>query len=180
MKGSATRDAARAYILAGGRSTRWGSDKAVAPVEGRPLALHAAEALRAAGFAPWLVAREPRPTLGLEELLEPAGPRHPAWGLAHALRDARARGHDGAMALPCDLVGVTAAQVHTLAQARALAEGQPLAGWWPLTGPDGDDVIAVLLDAATRGARMLELVVALGLTRRDVGTWVNANAPLPG
>ena len=180
MKGGATVDAARAYILAGGRSTRWGTDKAVAIVEGRPLALHAAEALQAAGYAPCLVARETRPSLGLTELLEPVGPRHPAWGLAHALLDARARGHDGAMVLPCDLVGVTAAQVHTLAQARALAEGQPLAGWWPRTGPAGDDVIAVLLDAATGGARMRELVDTLGLARRDVGTWVNANAPLPG
>jgi molybdopterin-guanine dinucleotide biosynthesis protein A len=131
-------------------------------VEGRPLALHAAEALRAAGYAPWIVARESRPTLGLPELVEPDGPRHPAWGLAHALLDARERGHDGAMVLPCDLVGVTAAQVHTLAQARAHAEGQPLAGWLPRTGPGGDDVITVLLAAATRGARMRDVVEALG------------------
>ncbi len=169
---------ARGYILAGGRSTRWGSDKAVAVVEGRALALHAAVALRAAGFAPWLVARETRPVLGLREILEPDGPLHPAWGLAHALGDARACGAAGALCLPCDLVGVTGADVAVLAGAGALAREQPLAGWWPLVGPTGEDVIAVLLDAARNGARMRAVAAGLGLPEAAVGPWRNANRPM--
>jgi molybdopterin-guanine dinucleotide biosynthesis protein A len=177
VRDGASEEDVRAYILAGGRSLRWGADKAVALVDGRALALHAAEALRAAGYAPWLVAREARPTLGLPELMEPDGPRHPAWGLAHALLDARARGCDGAMFLPCDLVGVTGAQVLELARAHASASGQPLAGWWPHVGPGGHDVIAALLDAAGHGARMREIVNDLGLARLEVGTWDHRNRP---
>lgn len=116
----------RAYILAGGLSRRFGSDKALHPVDGRPLALRVAAVLAAAGFEPWLVARAPR-GLGLAELIEPEGPRHPLWGVGHALRHARPAAL--VLLVPVDAVALDVAAVGRLvAAAPARAASVPLCG----------------------------------------------------
>ncbi|MBV8673135.1 MAG: molybdenum cofactor guanylyltransferase [Acidobacteriaceae bacterium] len=51
-----------AFILAGGRSTRMGRDKALLPFRGRPLIEHAVAKLRALGFSPRVAGT--RPDLG--------------------------------------------------------------------------------------------------------------------
>ena len=62
----------KGYVLAGGLSSRFGSDKAVYLVDGVPLAVRIAEVLRAAGLDPCVVARTPR-GLGIPERIEPDG-----------------------------------------------------------------------------------------------------------
>jgi molybdopterin-guanine dinucleotide biosynthesis protein A len=51
-------------ILAGGRSSRMGEDKALVAVEGRPMIVAVAEALRAAGLDPVVVVGGDREALG--------------------------------------------------------------------------------------------------------------------
>src|SRR4051794_12212479 len=98
----------KAFILAGGLSLRFGSDKALHLVDGEPLVLRIAGVLRAADLEPWLVAREPR-GVGLPELIEPDGPRHPLWGVAAAL----GQGED-VFITPCDLADLRVEQVRAL------------------------------------------------------------------
>lgn len=127
-----------AWILAGGLSSRFGSDKAVYPVEGVLLAIRIATVLREAGLMPRLVARHAR-GLGLPELIEPEGPRHPLHGVATALAwEAR---QDPAAPLafftPCDLVDLDVAQVRALQRGGPIvALGQPLLGILPVDWAD--------------------------------------------
>lgn len=116
----------RAYILAGGLSRRFGSDKALHLAEGQPLAVRVAAVLAAAGLEPWLVARAPR-GLGLAELIEPEGPRHPLWGVGHALLHARPAAW--ALVVPVDAVALDPAAVRRLLAAPpARSAAVPLCG----------------------------------------------------
>jgi molybdopterin-guanine dinucleotide biosynthesis protein A len=118
-----------AYLLAGGLSTRFGSDKAMHMIDGVPMIVRVAATLATAGLHPVVVARERRP-IDIEQLLEPDGPRHPLWGVAHALRHARRNGATRVLVCPCDLSTLSVAHVRTLlaacATAPGRAKGQPL------------------------------------------------------
>jgi molybdopterin-guanine dinucleotide biosynthesis protein A len=147
-------------ILAGGRSSRFGSDKALFPVEGVPMAVRIADVLREAGLSPRLVSRAHRP-LGLPELIEPDGPRHPLWGVAAALADG------DAFFTPVDLVDLRVEQVRALLLARGRARGQPLLGFFPMAMREA------LRDAALAGRPVREVVSA----EVDVGEVANLNRP---
>jgi molybdopterin-guanine dinucleotide biosynthesis protein A len=96
-------------ILAGGRSTRFGGEKAVAPYLGRPLIAHvrdvlapcAAVAVSArddSGAAAWAAVQ------GLDVLHDPPGaPDGPLSGLREGLRWARRRGAPLLATAPCDM-----------------------------------------------------------------------------
>jgi molybdopterin-guanine dinucleotide biosynthesis protein A len=153
----------RGCILAGGLSRRFGADKALHPVEGVALAVRTAGVLRAAGLEPWLVARQRR-NLGLPEILEPDGPRHPLWGVAAALGEG-----DDAFFTPCDLVDLDVEQVRALLAARAIALGQPLLGVFPGRLRDR------ALTYASEGRTVREFVADLPVC--DVGPVTNLNRP---
>lgn len=153
--------ARRGYILAGGLSSRFGSDKACHLVNGVPLAGHVAAVLRDAGLEPWLLSRAPR-ALGLPERIEPEGPRHPLWGVAFAL----SAGED-AFFCPCDVIGLRVEQVQALLTARAVATSSPLVGFFPA------DAASLARSLAERGAPAR----ALGLPTLDVGPIANLNRP---
>ena len=123
-----------AWILAGGLSSRFGSDKAVYVVGGEPMVVRIATAIRASGLEPGLVARHPR-GLELREIIEPEGPRHPLRGVAAALlwESWQSPAHPLALVCPCDLPALTEAQVRALVAAGpAVALGQPLLGVLPV------------------------------------------------
>lgn len=116
-------------ILAGGRSSRFGSDKALADVGGKPLIAHVADALhrhcasvvvcgRAWGKLPGLDDR-PGPGLG------------PMAGLAAALWQARTQGFDAVLCAPCDVLDLPADLATRLAPGPSVIEGQWLVGLWP-------------------------------------------------
>lgn len=119
-------------MLAGGASRRFGSDKALHAVDGEPLVVRTARVLADAGLEAWVVARHAR-GLGLREVIEPDGPRHPLWGVAAALRHADAAGDGLALVVPTDLADLGPDDVRAvLARPPGLAEGQPLFGVLPV------------------------------------------------
>lgn len=95
-----TNDYLVAAILAGGRGTRIGGDKAMAPLGGRPLIEHPLAAARDAGLRPMVVAKRSTrlPPLDADLLIEPDVPHHPITGIVTALQTLPA-----VLAIPCDM-----------------------------------------------------------------------------
>jgi FdhD protein len=105
----------RVYLLAGGLSSRFGTDKAWAPVAGRPLAHHVAQALAPAGEIVAVVDRPGRLAgLGLPEIVDDGSHRGPMTGLAAAM----AHAGTGWLAIaPCDTLGLRARWLLEMRQA---------------------------------------------------------------
>jgi molybdopterin-guanine dinucleotide biosynthesis protein A len=80
-------------VLAGGRATRMGGDKATVELAGRPLLAWPLDAMRTALDHVVVVAKAGTvlPPLDVEVWVEPDEPAHPRAGLVHALERARGR-----------------------------------------------------------------------------------------
>lgn len=144
-------------VLAGGRSSRFGSDKALAMLGGRRLLDHAQAALaphcdalvivgREGGIADW-----PRPGMG------------PLGAIAGALDHAAANGFDQVLTAPVDCVRLPGDLRALLAPAPGFLASQPVIGLWPVAAlgelramleEDGD--LAVRAFARRIGARAAE------------------------
>jgi molybdenum cofactor guanylyltransferase len=115
-------------VLAGGAARRMRGAKATALLDGRPLVAWVLDALAAAGIEQRVVmakADTVLPELDVPVWIEPAEPRHPLAGIAHAL--ARAPGED-LVSVPVDLPLVSPATLRALAAADgcAMVRAQPL------------------------------------------------------
>mgnify|MGYP001178991119 CR=1 FL=1 len=108
-----------AAILAGGQSTRMGSDKAMIAIDGIPLAVRTARVLKASGCTPiHLVGRQPAlTTLGLPLITEENDAHHPLYGVSAALSQCT---HELMLIAPCDIVNLARHHIQEL-----LAYGQP-------------------------------------------------------
>jgi molybdopterin-guanine dinucleotide biosynthesis protein A len=113
-------------VLAGGKGSRIGGDKALVELNGRPLITYPLETARRAGLPTVIVAKRATklPPLTTQLLLEPDEPTHPLLGVLTALRELPA-----VIALPCDMPFVTASELAALAAIDAeigtLRQGQP-------------------------------------------------------
>jgi molybdopterin-guanine dinucleotide biosynthesis protein A len=89
-------------VLAGGRSRRMGSPKAIVELAGRPLIAHVLAAVEAASLEPVVVAKADSllPSVSCRVLRESAEPIHPIQGLLTALT---ASGGRPVVALACDM-----------------------------------------------------------------------------
>lgn len=136
-------------ILAGGQSTRFGGDKALAQYRGRPLIAHVAEQLleqvgavlvtgRSWGALPW-VADRPTPGLG------------PLGGLCAALFYARDHGHRDVLVTSCDAPILPADLADRLRPGASHVSGLPVIGLWPTAL--ADRLEAHLLEGAHRSMR---------------------------
>ncbi len=133
-------------VLAGGQSSRFGSDKALAELGGRTLLARAFDTL--SGYCELVV------VAGRER-----GPGHrciPDWpqpgmgplgGLAAGLRMARDEGYDSVLTCGVDSVGLPDDLLELLSPAPAYLESQPVVGHWP-TGTV-DRLEALLLSERT-------------------------------
>jgi len=119
-------------VLAGGGSRRFGSDKAMALLDGRPLIDHVAKALardcdalvvcgRDHATIPFL-ADLPRPGLG------------PLGGLYASLLHGRDNGFDAVLSVPCDVPDLPADLLASLSATPAsYVADLPVIGLWPCT-----------------------------------------------
>lgn len=118
-------------ILAGGRSSRFGSDKAEALWRGKPLVEHAADRLRPATDDVILCGRAYG---GLRAIADrPAVDMGPLGGLNAALHYARAQGFSAVLSLGCDTPDVPDALLDRLRAAAgpAYVARLPVIGHWP-------------------------------------------------
>ncbi|MGE8134273.1 molybdenum cofactor guanylyltransferase [Novosphingobium subterraneum] len=118
-------------VLAGGRSTRFGSDKALAELGGRTLLARTVDALSAQCDAVVVVGRVEAPAPTLPDW--PRADMGPLGGIAAALHHARDAGYDEVLTCSVDSIGLAddlAAQLHP---APAYCESQPVIGLWPVS-----------------------------------------------
>ncbi|WP_337303162.1 molybdenum cofactor guanylyltransferase [Sphingomonas sp. MMO-176] len=144
-------------ILAGGRASRFGSDKAAALVDGRALIDHVRDALTGRVDAIVLVGRDggiadrPLPGLG------------PLGGIAGALHHGAAHGFSDVLTVPCDTPRLPADLLEALLRrSPAYCLDTPVIGIWP-----------------TALARDLEARLASGDRDRSVRGWAQAIGALP-
>jgi molybdopterin-guanine dinucleotide biosynthesis protein A len=167
-------------ILSGGRSSRFGRDKALEPVGDRAMMEVVVEAFRSAGVDPVIaIGGSAGDTLGVPTVADRWPGLGPLGGVATALHWAK-RGH--VLVAPCDLPRLTADHVALLLAALdrtdtddhtgrhravvAAVEGEPAhqlalwpAEWWP-------ELRSVLDQGQRRFATML-----------DIGPWVSVEVP---
>lgn len=101
------------YILAGGRSSRFGSDKARCKLWGRPLLTHVVESVEPFAAAVTVVASltDEYNDLGLRTIADDEPDRGPVGGLIAALRDCT---HDRLLLTSCDFIGLRADWIESL------------------------------------------------------------------
>jgi molybdopterin-guanine dinucleotide biosynthesis protein A len=156
-----TREGALGAVLAGGRSRRMGSPKALVELAGRPLIAHVLTAVEAASLEPVVVAKPDSllPLVSCRVLREPAEPIHPLYGLLTALASSEGR---PVVALACDMPFVPPDLLEWLVEldgraavVEATGQVQPLlARYEPAVAP-------VLEAALARGASAQEAVSGL-------------------
>jgi molybdopterin-guanine dinucleotide biosynthesis protein A len=116
-------------ILAGGASTRFGSDKGAALFAGVPLIDHVIAALRPQVETLVIVGRDWPGHARVDDL--PAPGLGPLGGLAGALGHGLINGYDAVLVAPCDTLGIPADLAQRLAPGPAVAAGQRSIGLWP-------------------------------------------------
>jgi len=151
-------------VLAGGRSSRFGSDKALAEVGGRTLLAHAVDLL--GGWCEYVVVagRETAPAPTLPDVHPGRGP---LGGLAAALHLARDEGYAAVLSMGVDSLGLPDDLPQRLTPAPAFVSQQPIIGLWPagaaavvdhLLAAAGSHAMRALADAL--GARAVTLPAA--------------------
>ncbi len=115
-------------VLAGGMSTRFGSDKALAELDGRSLLIRAVDALSAWCEEVVIVGRENGPARCIPDW--PRAGMGPLAGIAGGLR--HAQDHDYTSILTCgvDSVALPENLLAELSPAPAYLESQPVIGHW--------------------------------------------------
>lgn len=117
-------------ILAGGKSTRFGSDKAVAIVDGLPLIDHVVMGMFANTDHLLIVGRDWRDFDAIPDG-DHAG-EGPLAGLLAALTHAAANGFDGVLTAACDALPVPDLAALADQDGPAVIEGHWLFGYWPV------------------------------------------------
>lgn len=129
-------------VLAGGRSSRFGSDKALARLDGRTLLDHAVARLGQWCGAVIVIGRETAPVATVADW--PAPGMGPLGGIAGALRHAEARGLGWVLTIGVDSIGLPDDLPALLWPGPACVADQPVIGLWP----------------AAAGARAAEAILA--------------------
>lgn len=117
-------------VLAGGASRRFGSDKALAMLDGRPLIDHVIDALAPQCTALVVVGRCHGEWPALPD--RPIGSEGPLAGLNASLLYAAAHGFDAVLSAPCDAPDLPGDLLQLLAPGPAVLADHPVIGLWPV------------------------------------------------
>ncbi len=155
-------------VLAGGQSRRFGSDKALAELDSRPLIAHAAAALEPYVDTVAICGRTFGAYLALPD--RPAPGLGPLAGLAAALRHAADNDFDAVLSIGCDVPALPAGLVAALTAGGApiAVRTLPICGLWRASDADQlDRHLASTDDRSMRG-----WLAACG------GQWFEGDIPL--
>lgn len=149
-------------ILAGGRSSRFGSDKAEALLGGLPLIDHVADKLVRQCDAVIVIGHD---HARLPRIDDRPSPGHgPLGGINAALHHALAHGFDHVLTAPCDAVDLDADLAMLLQPGPSCVASQPVIGLWPASAAPVLDTMldeqsgpAVMAFAERIGARAVTL-----------------------
>lgn len=162
-------------VLAGGRSSRFGSDKAQALLGNTTLLEQTVARLRSLCDAVVVVGRDRAPAPALPDWPAPGG--GPLTGLAAALRHAEAHGHAAVLSCGVDSIGLPDDLIQRLSPPPRFVAEQPVVGLWPVTAAT---TIAKLLMSERKHSMMAlaELVGATGISLPEPLANVNTPADL--
>lgn len=158
-------------IIAGGRSRRFGSDKALAEYRGMRLIDHVAARLRPQVDALVLCGRAMAGWTGIAD--RPAAGLGPLAGVNAALHHARASGFAAVVTVPCDSPALPADLVERLRShgSAAYLVDLPVVALWPVSFADAlDRHLRSPGDRSMRGAAALLGAVAVPLAVANVNT----------
>lgn len=162
-------------VLMGGRSSRFGADKALADAGGRPLGLRVADALRQGGADPVVaVGGRAGSRLGLVTVPDRTADQGPLAGLASILLWART---GLVIVAPCDLPLLAGGHVAALV---AAAGTEPRRAGVAVVGPDQRAQPSLACWPAAVGPQIQQLVDAGHRAWRDALTvvdWVGVHLP---
>lgn len=158
-------------VLAGGASSRFGSDKALALFAGKPLIDHAIAAIAPQVERLVIVGQDWPGYTRVDDL--PAPGLGPLGGLCGALVHARTHGFDAVLCVPCDTIGLPADLATRLSPGPAVALGQRSIGLWPASL-----VTALLARLASGDSRAIRVWASACEAREvDCGALHNINHP---
>ena len=159
-------------VLAGGQSTRFGSDKALAEIDGHTLLARAVDAL--SGWCEHVIVagRETAPAPTIPDWPHPG--MGPLAGIAAGLHHARDEGYDTVLTCGVDSMNLPENLLELLSPAPAYLESQPVIGHWPA---GAGDAIETLLLAEGKHS-MLSFAGAIGATAVKIAAKpANINTP---
>jgi molybdopterin-guanine dinucleotide biosynthesis protein A len=149
-------------VLAGGQSSRFGSDKALAELGGHTLLARAVDLL--SGWCEYVVVagRETAPAPTIPDWPTPG--MGPLGGIAAALHLARDEGYEALLTVGVDSIGLPENLSDLLAPAPAYLESQPVVGLWPSSASEAIETVltgqgrhSMLAFAEMIGARPVKL-----------------------
>lgn len=159
-------------VLAGGLSSRFGSDKALAEIKGHTLLALAVDALSGWCDHVVVVGRETAPAPTLPDW--PAPGMGPLAGLAGALHAAADGGYEAVLSCGVDSPGLPDNLPRLLAPAPACLAAQPVIGLWPVSAAS---VCEAILESTAKHS-MLAFAEAIGARRVDLAASpININSP---
>ena len=149
-------------VIAGGKSTRFGSDKALAPFRGRPLIDHAVSAVAAHSAQVIVCGRDHEDLASVKD--QPNAGMGPLGGVAAALLEAQARRHSAVLTAPCDTIDLPQDLLNILSPYPSYVESLPVIGLWPASAAadalailEGEGIHSMKAFAARISARAVQL-----------------------
>lgn len=126
-------------VLAGGQSTRFGSDKALAELAGRTLISMAVDGLSGLCEHVLVIGRETAPAPTLPDWPRPG--MGPLAGIAAALHHARDEGYEAVLTCGVDSAELPDNLLDLLSPAPSYIADQPVIGLWPASASETIDAI---------------------------------------